>query len=522
MTGAPQWQEVEIAVSGPEPANPYLDVDAWATFRHPEGHELRRPLYWDAGGSYRIRFASPVPSGQWEWEIGDDRFEPRRGTLTATSGDPDHPHRALRHGFVTAAGRAFRHADGTPAFLVVDTAWALPWRATVDEAVIYADDRQAKGFTAALLMSLQPDMDARGPRSRTLDEGFDVAFEDLPSGRLTRLNVGYFRYLDRLVEVLVRHGITPVWQPVFHGYGWKGLRTAGPVVPPGEYARYCRYLVARYGARPAVWLPGADGAGTEPQIEAGGRAFRAADAYRQPVGIHYRPHRRPDAHQDADWLDFQACQTGHGGDHVPDRVATMWAQQPPKAVMNGEPTYEHTGRRGVAEGWWQGHEAWSNVCAGALIGVAYGAASLWQWRKHPDEPGHGAFFLCPDAGWREALEFEGSAYVGLVGRILEGLPLAGASPCWDVGLTTRGLLDPAVLYLGYQEHGGPWMFLDSAGRVPSRFWLIDPRTGKLIDEGVRPPDGVPLPAEPDRPAVLICSDTVPPYVSGPAYRINMR
>lgn len=80
------------------------------------------------------------------------------------------------------------------------------------------------------------------------------------------------------------------------------------------------------------------------------------------------PHHRNDEHQDADWLDFQSCQTGHTGDHVPDRLATMWAQQPVKAIMNGEPSYEHNGRPGVAEGWWQGHEAWSNLCAGALMG----------------------------------------------------------------------------------------------------------------------------------------------------------
>ena len=43
--------------------------------------------------------------------------------------------------------------------------------------------------------------------------------------------------------------------------------------------------------------------------------------------------------------------------------------------------------------------------------VAYGAASLWQWRLHPDEPGHGAYFVAEGAGWKEALDFEGSRYV---------------------------------------------------------------------------------------------------------------
>ena len=72
----------------------------------------------------------------------------------------------------------------------------------------------------------------------------------------------------------------------------------------------------------------------------------------------------------------------------------------------------------------------------------------------------------------------------------QDLPLAGASPCWDVALNTRGLLDPGVLYLGYAEHGGRWIFLDADGRVPGKYWLVDPRTGEVRKSGERPPDRV--------------------------------
>src|SRR6476646_7775224 len=136
-------------------------------------------------------------------------------------------------------------------------------------------------------MSVQPDMEARGPRDRTVDEGFDVGFEDLFQGHLNELNPAYFQYFDRLTGKLVTHEIVPVLQPVIFGFGWKGLKVAGPVVPPAEYARYCRYLVARYGARPAIYLVGADGSGYEPQVLAGGEAIESWDCYGQPAGIHY-------------------------------------------------------------------------------------------------------------------------------------------------------------------------------------------------------------------------------------------
>jgi hypothetical protein len=517
MADAPQWQEVdvELRLVGPALDDGYTEIQAWVDFEHSSGRRLRRPVFWDGGDRYRVRFASPEASGTWSWTAQTDRVEhplsPDGGELTAVPGDPDDPHGGRRHGFATIApgARTMTYADGSPAVLVADTAWAMPFRARLADVEIYARDRQAKGFNAVFLMVVQPDMHATGPTGRNVDLGFEVGFSDLADGHLTEINHDYFRYFDGICDLLLAHGLTPVLQPVFHGYGWKGQSTAGPVVPPTEYARFCRYLVARYGARPAVYLVCGDGTGLEPTIEAGGTEIEAWDDYQQPTGIHYRPHSRARAHQDADWLDFQSCQTGHDGDHVPDRLATMWAYRPVKAIMNGEPSYENSGRRGKASGWWQGHEAWSNLCAGGLLGVVYGAGSLWQWRIGPDEPGHQSYFLDADSGWREALDFEGSRYVGLVGTILDGLPLADAEPCWDVLTRTRGLIVEGSFFLSYAENGGPWLFLDADGRIPDRYWIIDPRTAEVVESGIRPANSGALPGPEEVPRILICSDTVP-------------
>ena len=67
---------------------------------------------------------------------------------------------------------------------------------------MYAADRQAKGFNAVLLMSVQPDMNARGPVGRNVDEGFEIGFHDLPDGHLTKINVEYFQYFDKIIDVL--------------------------------------------------------------------------------------------------------------------------------------------------------------------------------------------------------------------------------------------------------------------------------------------------------------------------------
>jgi hypothetical protein len=505
------WRECELVLTAAHDyPNGYTDLGVWAEFTHESGATLRRPAFWDGGRTWRVRFASPLAEGRWRWQsfssTDDDGLTGQSGEIVCEPG-PDTAHRFYRHGFwrMSAGGRSLIHADGRPALLAGDTAWGLPWRATVEQARVYAADRQAKGFNAVLLMSVQPDMHARGPRDRTADEGFDVGFEDLAEGRLNRLNPAYFQYLDQLLGVLVEHELVPVLQPVFFGFGWKGLSVAGPVAPPAEYARYCRYLVARYGARPAIYLVGGDGSGYEPQVAAGGTEVEAWDAYAQPTGIHYRPHADNRANQDAPWLDFQWCQTGHGGEHIPERVADMWRNTPLKAVANGEPTYEHGGRRGKAEGWWQGHEAWSNLCAGGTMGVVYGAGSLWQWVLRPDEPGQAAFFLAEGAGWREALDFEGSRYVGLLPRILDGLPTTDMAPSWDLALAPRGLVVPGKLYLSYAAEGGPLMiFFDE--QVPRRYRIVDPRTGTVVREGVRAPGEAVVHDEGGAPRVYIFCD----------------
>ena len=297
---APQWQEVELEfIATRDTANPYMDVEAWVDFEHADGETIRRPIFWDGGKTFRVRFASTKSEGEWHWTASDRDADPglhgHAGILQSVPNNDDAASIFTQHGFwkIPAGGRNLIHANGTPRLLCADTAWALPWRATVKQVETYARDRSSKGYNAVLLMTVQPDMRVSGPRSRTEDEGFDVGFEDLPDGSLQKLNPKYFQQFDKLVDVLVSYGIAPVYQPVFHGYGWKGGGTAGNVVSADDYARYCRYLVARYGARPAIWLVGGDGPATKPaivkQLDAAGSMIEKWDAYQQPTGIHYCP-----------------------------------------------------------------------------------------------------------------------------------------------------------------------------------------------------------------------------------------
>jgi hypothetical protein len=520
LPASPQWEEIEIVLSAErEYENPYADVDVHIVFTGPDGLELKRPAFWDGENTWKVRFASPVSQGIWQWvsyasEAGDDGLNGRKGALKSVPYSGNNP--LTKKGLLrmSPGRRNVIHADGTPFLVIGDTPWALPFRGTAESVTRYAQNRQDRGFNTALLMSVQPDRNAIGPRNRHETGGFGVAFEDLKDGHLSQLNPEYFKTLDTLITILLEHGIVPAWNPVFQGYGWKGQWTLGSGADPGEYARYTRYLVARYGARPAFWLVSADGNGRERVTEPAGIETYLWDDYRQPTGIHYSPFcdRMPDwtddpqfgfhynrSYHDAEWLDFQWAQTGHGGEHLPYKVFNMYDNMPVKAALNGEPTYERISRPDNATGWWQGHEAWINITSGGTMGHIYGAGGLWNWKLAADEPGWESW-ANTHAAWYESIEFEGSRYVGYVSRAFDGLDFTDIERRHDLAGGHPALAREGKLYIVYLREGGTVSLGGLTGPLPYRWF--DPKTGNRGAEGtVSPGDQLAAPGK--DPWVLI-------------------
>lgn len=500
---AEQWSEFELEFSSnADYQNPYTDVDFWVEFTHESGEKLVRPGFWDGGQTWKVRFASPADTGEWQWQSfssneKDEGIHGKKGVLNAKPYSGSNPLIARGLLRMSPGKRNVIHADGSPFLMIGDTPWALPWRGTVESVTEYAKNRQERGFNTALLMSLQPDRDAVGPRNRTEPGGFGVAFEDLSEGHINHPNSEYFQYLDSLRNILISHGIVPVFQPVFHGFGWKGLNVLGWDVDPEEYARYCRYLVARYGAKPAMWLVGADSDGRNTGIKEGGEEIEKWDAYHQPTGLHYSPFddRMPDwmddfggkyephmnrSFQNADWLDFQWCQTGHNGEHEFHKVALMYENKPVKAVANGEPTYEGISSPENGSGWWQGHEAWGQFLSGGTMGVVYGAGGLWNWKLFKDEPGWPEW-ANSNVSWREAIDLPGAVYVGYLGKAHKGLNMTDIEIHPELAGGNLCLAKPGELYIVYLPQGGE----TTIGQLPQNasFKWFDPKKGEFVAEG---------------------------------------
>ena len=520
----PQWTTCEIIVQSDKSfENPYTDVDVWASFMNDHGDSLVRPAFWDGGNTWKVRFAPPDSAGIWRWQIhssvADDGLK-KSGEVHSVrySGD----HKLIKHGLLhmSAGKRNIVFADGTSMLLVGDTPWSMPYRATTEQVKIYARDRKTKGFNTALLIVVQPDKNADGPDKRNTIGGFVRGFNDLSEGHLNKLNPSYFETLDSMLSILHDHEILPVLAPLAHGYGWRGQQSLGPSATGGEYARFVRYLVARYGSRPACWLISLDGNGDAPGVVPAGETLEQWDAYKQPTGLHYSPcddflatwavndsshcfhYNRK--HQAEPWLDFQWAQTGHDGLHLYHKVERMYDNTPVKAGMNGEPTYEMMSKGAHGIGWWQGEEAWNQLMHGGTMGVVYGAACLWQWKITSDEPGWEDWTDAPYS-WKDALNFEGAQYVGAVARAFDGFDFKDMERRWDLTGNKQPLLaKEGVFYISYLPSGGAITIKEFPAHLP-RYWF-DPIKGMFHTENTKGNSGTFVAPDTSQPWVFIAGN----------------
>ena len=509
-TEVEQWTTHEIGFDSEKSyKNGYTDVDVWVQFVNDKGDSLVRPAFWDGGNRWKVRFAPPDYGHTWTWSshasVEDKGLVGKKGTLQSVAYQGKN--KLLKHGLLrmSPGKRNVVHADSTPFLVVGDTPWSIPFRATPSQVVLYAKDRRQKGFNTALLLSLQPDKYAEGPEARNTVLGFDRAFEDLPKGHLNQLKPDYYQMLDSLIQILIDHELTPVYAPFAHGYGWKGETAIGSEAAPDEYARYCKYLVARYGSMPAFWLVNLDGnPRLAPGVKPGGEAIEKWDGYGQPVGLHYSPYddwlaswAEGDSsccfhynriYQDEPWLDFQWAQTGHEGKHLYHKVERMYDTKPTKANLNGESTYEGMGGGKLGLGWWQGQDAWNQLMHGGTMGVVYGAASLWQWKVTPDEPGWPEWTNSP-VSWREALDLEGSKYVAFVSKAFQGFDFTDMEKRWDLTEGNKPLLArEGIFYISYLESGGD-IKIKNVPTELSYFWF-NPVTGEFKDQEKTTSEGI--------------------------------
>lgn len=411
---------VEIPLrAGKAYSNPFQEVTLDVVFTDPGGAKKTVPAFWAGRNEWKVRYASPVVGAHTYRSICSDSddaglhaIEGRVEIKPYTGNNPLYRHGPIQ---VAADRRHFEHADGTPFFWLGDTWWkGLAGRLTWEGFQKLTADRKAKGFTVVHIIGGGPFPDEPLFDERWKNEGGWPYTRDFVS-----VNPEYFQYADRRFQHLVDAGIVPV---IVGAWGWhRPGMVPNDKIDAGEgkwFYRHWRYLIARYGAYPVVWITA--GEMRHPYLEKVAKYVRETDPYGRLLSMHAPgipqvQSGRKALNNDA-YCDFDFMQTAHNDWHsAPITVSSLTAaltKTPTMPVVNSEVVYEwhkDQGRHDI-----QRYMFWVCMLSGAA-GHSYGAGGIWQMNT-PEVHGSDMYETIP---WFVAMHYPGGAQIARGKKLLE-------------------------------------------------------------------------------------------------------
>ena len=317
---------------------------------------------------------------------------------------------------VSANGHYFVDQDGKPFFYLGDTAWLLFQRLDREEVDEYLKDRADKGFTVIQAYVIRG-LGARHPDGNGSLLGETPLIDRDPA----RPNEAFFRNVDYVVTRANELGLV---MGLVVAKSWHVNKHAERVFDANNAYTFGKFLGQRYKNNAVVWYVGGDSVpGSDAPIwVAMAKGLKDGSGGSQLVSCHGSGQTSSSTwFHDADWLDFNSIQSGHGWAAKTYRfVDTDYKLSPPKPMVDMEPSYENhpTGAKTPRIDSHQVRKgAYWNMLAGAA-GHGYGALDLFWLYKDSDGP-------FPRNGfqpWRKAMAYEGSRQVGFMRRLFELRP----------------------------------------------------------------------------------------------------
>jgi len=431
---------------------------------------------------------------------------------------------------VSANGRFLQRADGEPFFWLADTGWLLLTRLGREDARRYLDDRQAKGFNVIQVMVLHT-ADARAANGAAALIDGNPGRPRLTPGR-DPSDAEQYDFWDHLDWVLREAEARNLYLALVPA--WGSLAKSG-ALSEGNVVAYASFLARRYREAPnVVWVVGGDAKGHEQADvwRALGRTLREDDPHHL---ITFHPFGRTQSstwfHAER-WLDFNMFQSGHRrydqdtdspkrfGEDNWRYVLDDYAKEPPKPVLDGEPSYENIpqGLHDGSQPYWTAADArryayWS-VFAGAC-GHTYGDNAVMQFHA----PGSGPADYSPRNFWYDAIGDPGAGQMRHLAALMLSRPyfdrvhdpdavVSGSGPRYEHVIATRGR-DFAMVY---SYSGRPFeLRLGAITGTSLRAWWYSPRNGSAQAAGVVANSGTRRFTPPGQPAeghdwVLVLDD----------------
>ena len=470
-------------------ADPFGGVTLDAVFTTPDGRLLRVPAFWAGGHTWRVRYSSPIPGKhRFRTECNDEANAALHGVTgeieveAYTGSNP-----LFRHGPIRVAEdrRHFAYADGRPFFWLGDTWWMglakrLTWPADFQELTA---NRRDKGFTVIQIVAgLYPDQPAFDERA--LGDG------GLPWERLYRsIRPEYFDAADQRIQHLVEQGLTPC---ILGSWGYHL-----PWLGTEKMKQHWRYLIARWGALPAVWC--VSGEQAMPWYNSGNkeaetqqlrrewtevtRSIRATDPFHRLITTHPRSNARDELLEPM-LLDFEMQQTGHGSpaESHAAKALTAWNRPPLVPVISGESRYEALEIKPMLHAKEAREAFWAHLLNSGCAGHTYGVNDVWQ--VNLPEKRFGKSPTGSDWGgtpWREAMNLPGSTQLAHAKKFLFTLPWHQLAPTTNLctGATSAAATADGRCALAFSMNGKVMTAnLTQFGAPVTARWF-DPASGEL-------------------------------------------
>jgi len=475
-------------------ANPFMEVELDAIVTQPDGQELRVPMFWAGKNKWNLRYASNIVGVHtFLTECSDTsnaKLHDVKGKIkvTAYTGKND----LYRHGplKISDNGRHFEHADGQPFLWLGDTWWkCLAKRMTWDGFKELAADRRKKGFSVIQIVAgPYPDEDAFEPMWKN-EGGFQYFTRDYKN-----INPEYWKYADRRLQHLIDAELVPAIVGAWGRRDCDAMKVAGVE----GLKRHWRYLIARYGAYPVVWILAGElhnetkwGVGEWAQV---GRYVKSIDPYQRPITNHTGGGRRGQAGDEV-LVSYDMI----GGSHdqavaissAINNFTAAYSKEPAMPVLVGETCYEGHMQTGFP--YVQRHMFWQYMLSGAA-GHTYGAAGIWHASVEGD-PGcassaFGGRKVYDWTTWREGMNYPGSIQVGLGKKLLVEYPWHRFEPHpeWaEEGSFAAGI--PGEVRFIYQPRRTIYNWKGTVVKnlerdVTYSVYYWDPATGRRFDKGI--------------------------------------
>ncbi len=478
MPIVPRWGRFEQSFkSAATYVHPVEQTRLTVRFRGPLGDTREVDGFWDGGKVWRVRFA-PNQAGVWSYvtscsDVSDKGLDAQSGEFlcSASVGDT----RFREHGPVQVAHdrRRFEHADGTPFYWLGDRVWEGARLAKPEDWDFYAHVRAEQGFDVAL-WAVGLGADYSGQKAASLS-----------AGALT-VNPEVFKRLDAKLERLNQAGICSAIVPL-----WENGASS---LSDEQAEMLARYVVARWGAEPVVWLVAFTGEPLPQQVarwkKIGQKIF--GESHERPVAVY--PGEAAwllDEFRKENWVDAFGLQPVT--DFTEDALKWTfsgplrgeWKREPHRPLIVQTPV--ENAKIGFSEKRFSAgdirHAAYWGMFLTDGAGLTFATAGVSEWDRTPETGKADGLPL-----WQRSMFLPGAKQMRAIKDFFTGLP-ADWTPA-PAGTVVAGAKDAPPSHTSLaavsETAGTTWVYVPeertvqlkstALPMVPVISWL-DPRTG---------------------------------------------